>query len=217
MPQDNASRVILSSYLLDTTLDSFDDKSGGQEAPAARKNMRSAEDEGLRRKFHEILGVDLTAVPTINIGTVEAWIGELGPDLSRFPSAAALANWLGLCPGNTITGGRVVSSKTRKVENRLAAALRMAAESLCRDKSYLGQFYRRIKMRLDGPEAITAAAHKLVRIIYALLKKRVEYDPSHFEKIEQKNRQKQHQRLARQARELGYALVPKTATGAVVS
>ena len=54
--------------------------------------------------------------------------------------------------------GKILSSRTRKVDHRLAAALRMAAESLCRDKSYLGQYYRRMRARLGGPQAITAAA-----------------------------------------------------------
>jgi len=85
----------------------------------------------------------------------------------------------------------------------------MAAESLCRDKSYLGVFYRRMKAKLGGgPQAITAAAHKLARIIYTLVVNRVAYDESEFAQVEHRNRDKQRVRLIKQARTLGYNLVP---------
>jgi hypothetical protein len=198
-------------------LDGLEEQGGGGEPPAARKKMRTATDEELRQKFYRLLGVDLTAVPSIHLGTVEALLGEVGPDLSRFRSAGAFASWLTLCPNNTITGGKVLSSRTRKSTNRLAAALRMAAESLSRDKSYLGQFYRRMRGKLGGgPQAITAAAHKLARIIYTLVTKRMEYDESHFARAEKKSHEKERQRLIKRARSLGYILTPfQTAEGSV--
>ena len=151
--------------------------------------------------------MDLTAIPGVSVGTVRVFLGELGPDLSRFPTAGALASWLGLCPANEITGGKILKSSTRRGVNRLTAALRMAAESLCRDKSYLGQFYRRMRARVGGPEAITAAAHKMARILYHLITHREEYDESRFMEIEQRNLERLKLRLDRQARRLGYALV----------
>jgi transposase len=118
-------------------------------------------------------------------------LGEVGPDPKRFRSSGAFANWLGLCPNNSITGGKIQSSKSKKCAHRLAGALRMAAESLCRDKSYLAQFYRRMKMQLNGgPEAITAAAPKLARIIYAMVTKRAEYDEARFAAIEKRERER---------------------------
>jgi transposase len=189
------------------------DKLGGksdeeQQPPAPRKNMRTAGHEDLRQKFYRILGVDLTAIPGVNVGTLEVLLAEVGPDLSRFRSASAFARWLALCPDNTITGGKVISSKTRRSNNRLAGALRMAAESLSREKSHLGHFYRRMKMQLNSaPQAITAAAHKLARIIYTLVTKRLEYDESHFVDIEKRHEHRQRQRLIKQAGKLGYVLV----------
>jgi len=186
---------------------------GDAEPPAARKTMRGKSAEDLRQKFYRVLGVDLTAIPGINVRTVEVLLGEVGPDLGRFRSAGAFASWLALCPGNAITGGKVVSSRTRKADNRLAGALRMAAESLCRDKSYLGRFYRRMKVALGGgPQAITAAAHKLARIIYTLLTRQIEYDESRFAKIEKQDADKLHQRFIQQARRFGYTLVPSQPT-----
>jgi len=199
-------------------MEKFEDRGEGQEPPAARKKMRTQDDEALRQKFYRILGVDVTAIPGMNIGTVEVLIGEVGPDLRRFRSAGAFAAWLGLCPGNEISGGKVLSSRTRKVNHRLAGALRMAAESLCRDKSYLGQFYRRMKARLGGgPQAITAAAHKLARIIYLLITKHKEYDETQFARFEQRNEEKQRQRFLRQARRLGYTLVLTNNPAVIVS
>ena len=190
-------------------LEALQGPGGDSEPPASRKKMRTADDEQLRNEFFRIVGVDLTAIPAINVGTVEVFLAEVGPDLRRFRSSGAFANWLGLCPNNAITGGKIRSSTTRKCANRLAGALRMAAESLCRDKSYLGDFYRRMKMQLNGgPEAITAAAHKLARIIYAMVTKRVEYDESHFAEIEKRNHQRARQRLSKQARKLGFVLAP---------
>jgi transposase len=180
-------------------------------APPPHKNMRTASDEDLRQKYYRILGVDLTAVPSLNVGTVKTLIAEVGPDFSRFRYAGAFASWLILCPNNTITGGKVKSSQTREGSSRLGEALRMAAESLCRDKSYLGQFYRRMKARLGPESAITAAAHKLARIIYTLVTKRVAYDEGHFARIEQRNQEKQRQKLITHARNMGYNLVPITA------
>lgn len=199
-------------------LDGLEEKSGGGEPPATRKKMRTAADEELRQKFYRVLGVDLTAVPGLNVGTVEVLLGEVGPDLSRFRSAGAFASWLTLCPNNSITGGKILSSRTRKSSNRLAAALRMAAEALCRDKSYLGQFYRRMRGKLGGgPQAITAAAHKLARSIYTLVTKRMAYDESHFARVEQQNQEKERQRLMQRARRLGYALTPVQAATESVS
>ncbi len=194
-------------------LDEFDSKQGGPpSAPSAQKKLRTKQDEELRQQYYRILGVELTAVPSLNVGTVQMFVAEVGPDLSRFRSASALASWLGLCPDNQISGGKILSSRTRKVDNRLAAALRMAAESLCRDKSYLGQYYRRMRARLGGPQAITAAAHKLVRIIYRLITTGEGYNEGHFARIEARNSERFRLRLAQQARKLGFTLVPATRT-----
>jgi hypothetical protein len=96
-------------------LDAMEAKGGGGEPPASQKQFRRRGDEELRQQFYRVFGVDLTAVPSVNVGTVEVLLGEVGPDLSRFRSAGAFSNWLALCPGNAITGGKIISSRTRKV------------------------------------------------------------------------------------------------------
>jgi hypothetical protein len=87
---------------------------------------------------------------------------------------------MGLCPANDISGGKVLWTGTRKVKCRAAMALRMAAQSLHHSKSALGDFYRRMRAKLGAPKAITAAAHKLSRIIFHLITTRQEFDDSRF-------------------------------------
>jgi transposase len=114
-------------------------------------------------------GVDLTDVPGVSSLTAHLLLTEVGADLSKFPSAAAFASWLGLCPDNRISGGKILSAGTRHVVSRLAIALRLGAQSLYTSRSYLGDYFRRMRARLGPPAAITAAAHKIARILYHLI------------------------------------------------
>jgi len=162
----------------------------------------------LRSQLYRVFGVDLTAVPGVSSLTAHTLLTEVGPDLRRFPNAAAFASWLGLCPDNRISGGRVLSVVTRKVKNRLTIALRMAAQSLHRSQSYLGQYFRRMRIRLGTPPAITAAAHKLARVLYHLITTRQPYEESTFAAMEERARQRQLLRLTKQAARFGFQLVP---------
>jgi transposase len=162
----------------------------------------------LRLQMYRIFGVDLTEVPGVSSLTAHTLLTEVGPDLRRFPNAAAFASWLGLCPDNRISGGRVLSVVTRKVKNRLTIALRMAAQSLHRSQSYLGQYFRRMRVRLGTPAAITAAAHKLARILHQILTTRQPYQESTFAAMEERARHRQLLRLKKQAANFGFQLVP---------
>jgi transposase len=161
----------------------------------------------LQSHLYRIFGVDLTLIPGINVLTTQTLLSEIGPDLSRFACAPAFTSWLGLCPDNRVSGGKVLSVKTRKVKNRAATALRMAAQSLHRSQSYLGHFYRRMRAKLGAPKTITATAHKLARIIYHMVTTRHAYDETICVQNEKRNRQQLEARLRRQARELGLQLV----------
>ncbi len=109
--------------------------------------------------------MDLTQIPGVNILTAQTLLAEIDPDLSRFVSAPTFTSWLGLCPDNRVSGGKKLSAKTRKVKNRAATALRIAAAGLYRSQSYLGHYFRRMRAKLGAPKAITAAAHKIARIV----------------------------------------------------
>jgi transposase len=147
--------------------------------PESKKRPASA-DAGLRTELKRVFGVDLTKIPGIRTGIAQMLFGEIGPDFTRFRSASAFASWMGLCPDNDISGGKVLWVGTRKVKCRAAASLRMAAQSLHHSKSGLGDFYRRMRAKLGAPKAITAAAHKLARIIFHLVTTRQDFDDTRF-------------------------------------
>jgi transposase len=178
------------------------------EARNPRKAPWRNEPIGLREDLYRAFGVDLTQVPGVNSLTAQMLLTEIGPDLSSFPTVAAFASWLRLCPDNRVSGGKVLSSRTGPTKNRAALALRMAAQSLHRSQTFLGEFFRRMRARLGAPKAITAAAHKLARIIYHLLITRQPYDESIFIAEEIRFHKRKEARLRAQARELGFQLVP---------
>lgn len=161
----------------------------------------------LRSHLYRIFGVDLTAVPGISVLTAHTILSEIGPDLSKFRNSSAFASWLGLCPHNDISGGKVLNVKTRRVNNRVSRALRMAANALFRSQSSLGDFFRRMRAKLGAPAAITAAAHKLARIVFHMLTTREAYDQSSLTKNEKRFRARAEARLRAQAKALGYSIV----------
>jgi Transposase IS116/IS110/IS902 family len=126
-----------------------------------------------------------------------------------FRSAEAFASWLGLCPDNRITGGKIYSVRTREVKSRVAEALRLAAQSLWRAQNYFGELYRRWKARLGSPKAITAMAHKLARVLWHLLKYKEPFKPEVFAKEEEKMKRRKLVRLQNMAASLHYQLVPQ--------
>ncbi len=161
----------------------------------------------LRSQLYRIYGVDLTAIPGINALTAHVLFAEIAPNASRFANAFAFVSWLGLRPDNRISGGKILSVRTRAVKSRAAAALRMAAQSLHASQSYLGSHYRRMRTRLGAPKAITAAAHKLARVVYHLLTTGQSYQESVFTLCETLHQRRAEARLRRQARELGFELL----------
>ncbi|XHR30476.1 MAG: hypothetical protein ACFUZC_07915 [Chthoniobacteraceae bacterium] len=114
------------------------------------------------------------------------------------------------CPDNRITGGRVLSAKTRDVGSRAAGILRMAANSLHRSQTSLGEFFRWMKARLGVPKAITATAHKLARIIFHLIRDGTAYDDSVFAQQDERHRQRKLRYLTKQTAECGCSLIPNT-------
>ncbi len=118
----------------------------------------------LRTALARWAGVDLTRINGLAVSSVLTILSEVGPDLSRFANVKHFCSRLGLCPGTKISGGKVLSARTRRSTNRVRQALKLAAMSLSRNGSALGAFYRRLCARMDKPRANTAVAHKLARI-----------------------------------------------------
>jgi transposase len=162
----------------------------------------------LREDLYRAFGVDLTEVQGINSLTAQMLLTEIGPNLDRFPTAAAFCCWLRLCPDPKISGDQVLSSRTRPTKNRAALALRMATQALHHSDSFLGDYFRHMKARMGTPKAMTATAHRLARIIYHMLTTQQQYDATLFQKQEEQSRHQKSVRLHAQARELGFQLVP---------
>ncbi len=180
--------------------------------PEKRKTKRKKNDLpfDVRENLYDITGVDITKVDGIKETTALKIISEIGTDMSAWPTVKHFASWLGLSPGNKITGGKIISSKTKTCANRAAEAFRIAAYSLTKSKSALGAYYRRKRSQLGAPKAITATAHKIARLVYSLLKYGTDYIDQGQDYYEKKYRDRVIKNLAKKAKSLGYEMVPQS-------
>ena len=198
-------------HRIEAMLGTFPTRTGPEDdlEPGTQKQPKNHPQFAAREQCFRVLGVDLTTVPGFQAPTVLTLVCELGPDFAqRFPTAKHFGSWLGLCPDNRITGGKIYSVKTRDVKSRVATALRLAAQGLSRAQNYFGDIYRRWKARLGGPKAITAMAHKLARVLWHLLKFKQPFDWNAFAKEEEKMKRKKLARLQNMPAALNYQLVP---------
>jgi transposase len=174
--------------------------------PQSRK--RNDPQRDLRPELARICGLDLCAAHGLGLLTVLVILSEIGLDMSKWRSAKAFSSWLGLCPNNKISGGRVLSSRTRKVPHRAAAAFRMAALGLAESDCWLGIFHRRKRSHLGPAAANTATAHKLAVVVYHLLKNKEAYVERDAEKYQARLYQNQVKYVKKKAKALGMKLVP---------
>lgn len=156
-------------------------------------------------------GVDLSAVPGLGANVISILMSEVGPRadlLKAFRSPEAFSSWMGVCPDNRVSGGKVLKAKTRKVRSRLARALRLGVFGLSKSDTKMGQYSRRIKGRLGKAEGLTAGAHKLGRIIYGMIFNQTEYDEETAFKTTPSSLARQRKNLEKQAAALGLQLTP---------
>ena len=152
-------------------------------------------------------GVDLTQINGIASHVALAVISEIGVDMSRWPTEKNFTNWMCVAPGTKITGGKVLSSRTRTAANRVATLLRNAASSLLRSDTAFGAFGRRLAARIGTAKALTAVTRKLAIQIYHSLKHgRVYKDPG-AAAYDLQHRNRVLRSLKKRARTLGYDLV----------
>jgi transposase len=175
------------------------------------KPAKNAPRFDLSSELQRITGVDLTRIDGIDVMVAQTLVSEVGLDMSRWKTEAHFASWLGLCPDNRISGDKVLGKGTRRVINRAATALRMAANALMRSRTYLGAQYRRLRTRLGAPKAITAMAHRLARLVYRMLKYGQRYVDKGAEYYEQRYRQQQIQLLTKKAAKLGLRITASPA------
>jgi transposase len=124
-------------------------------------------------------GVDLMAVDGVGRSLVLTLLAETGLNLKKkFPTEKHYASWLGLCPNKKTSGGKVISSKTKKMKNYCAIAYRQAALNLSKKKNcVLAKFFNNVAYRIGRQAAITATARKLAVIIYKMLETKRAFDP----------------------------------------
>jgi transposase len=175
-----------------------------------RSRSKNAPRFDAREQLFKMCGVDVTRIDGIDVSTALTVVSETGTDLSRFASDKHFASWLGLCPGTRISGGKVLGSSSKHSVNRATQAFKQAAAALRTSESALGAYYRRLCSRMDKAKAVTAAAHKLARLFYALLTKGQEYVDLGQQYYEERYRQRVIRNLQRKAQRLGMSLVSST-------
>ncbi len=203
--QIEACNQQIESYLnqLEPKFDSDADPKPIKRKKQASKNEPSFD---LTTHLYRITGVDFTEIDGLNVLTVQSIISEAGLNPEAFGTAKRFSSWLGLCPENRVTGGKIKSVRTRKVVNRAAKAFRIAANSLKNSPSALGGYYRRMRARLGPPKAVTATAHKLARIFFHLWKNGGSYQDLGADYYEQKYKDRIVKNIKKRAKQLGFEI-----------
>lgn len=164
--------------------------------------------EEIRQHLKRISGVDISAVDGIGVGVAQTVIVECGTDLSQFAKEGNFCSWLGLAPKHEISGGKVLKNKTLKTKNRAGQAFRMAAHSVKGSDCVFGLMYKRFRARMDNRQATVATAHAIARVVYRMLKYKVEYETINITEYEKKYEEQQIKYLKKKAVKLGFQLVP---------
>jgi transposase len=184
---------------------------GSPAAGKRRSRSRNAPKFDVREHLFKVCGVDLTRIDGIDITTAMTVISEIGVDMSRFETVKHFCSWLGLCPGTKISGGKVLGKASKRSANRATQALKLAAAALRSSRSALGAYYRRMCARMDKGKAVTAAAHKLARMVYLMLTRGEEYVDQGQLYYEERYRERVVRGLAKKAADLGLQLMPAAA------
>lgn len=176
--------------------------------PRSRTKQTNALHFDVRPLLHQLTGMDLTQIHGIGPSVALALIAECGTDLSRWPTEKHFTSWLTLSPGCKISGGKVLSSHTRKSNNRIAARLRLVATAVGRTDTALGAFYRRLAARIGKAKALTATARKIAILFYRAMRFGMHYEDPGADQYEQRYRERVVKQLQRRAAHFGFSLQP---------
>ena len=190
-------------------LEKFDSQNSDGESvkKKGKKRSQSTESFNLGNELIRILGFDMSEIPGVDVLTILIIISEIGFDMSKWPTEKHFCSWLGLCPNHKISGGKVLSRRSRKVVNRAAVAFRMAAQSVSRTNTSLGAFYRRIKGRAGPSKANQATANKIAKIFYKMVRYGIAYQDLGGDYYEEQYKKRILQNLKKKAKKLGYILL----------
>jgi transposase len=190
------------------------DWEGGQVQPLTKRKKNSHSKnlphhpEEIRKHLKRISGVDLSLVDGFGVSLAQTVIMEVGTDMSKFPDEKHFCSWLGLAPKHEISGGKVLKNNTLKTNNRAGQAFRMAAQSVKQAECMFGVFYRRLRARLGPSQATVATAHAIARVVYRMLKYRVEYEPLSVNEYQRQYEAQQIKYLKKRAAKFGFQLLP---------
>lgn len=177
------------------------------ELPKKRKT-KSAPKFDVQTYLYQLCGVDLTVVDGIDSLSALKIISEIGIDMEKWKTEKQFGSWMGLSPGTKISGGKVLKRSSKSSANRVASILRLCANALYNSSTALGAFLRRMKSRIGAPKAITATAYKLAKIIYKMLKHKIDYFDIGQDYYEKQYQDRLFRGLKRKAASLGYELTP---------
>jgi transposase len=211
------AKVAECDHAIEAVLASLEQADPETALPAARHKTRAANEPtfNVRAALFQLLGTDLTQLHGFGAYTALMLVGECGTDMTKWPTVKHFTSWLTLAPGNKISGGKVLSTKTRRSANRAAKLLRISAVNVGKTQTALGAFYRRLAARVGKAKAVTATARKLAVLFYNTLRYGMAYQDPGAAYYEEQYRQRVLKGLRRRAKELGYELQAATALGGV--
>ena len=190
------------------------DWDAGEVAPLNKRKRNShsknapRHQEEIRQHLKRISGVDLSVVDGFGVSLAQTVIMEVGTDMSKFPDEKHFCSWLGLAPKHEISGGKILKNKTLKTRNRAGQAFRMAAQSVKQADCVFGVLYRRLRARLGPAQATVATAHAIARVVYRMLKYKVEYEPLNVNEYQRQYEEQQIKYMKKRAARFGLQLVP---------
>jgi len=164
-------------------------------------------DFALRTALYTLTGVDLTQINGFGPYTALRMIGECGDDMSKWATEKHFVSWLSLSPGNKVSGGKVLSSKTMRTKNRATTLVRIAAVNIGKTETALGAFYRRLAARVGKAKAVTATARKLAILFYSIMKHGRNYVEPGAEYYETQYHNRVLVNLKKRAKRFGYELI----------
>lgn len=177
---------------------------------------KNAPDFDIRQALFNIIGVDLTQITGLGPYLALKLVSECGADMSKWPTAKHFSSWLCLAPGNKISGGKILSSRTRPSSSRAAALLRLAAAAISRTDTALGAFCRRLAARVGKAKAITATARKIAVLFYNTLRYGMHYVDPGADYYEEQYKSKVLGHLRRRADSFGFTLQPKDVSATAI-
>jgi transposase len=198
---------------LEQYLQQREDRSQGAALPEEKRKGRLKKKRAnkpqfdLREGLFRMTGTDLTRIDSIDVMTATTVISEAGYDMSKWKTEDHFVSWLRLCPDNRISGNKVIGKGRLPTNNPISIALKMAASTLRKSKTYLGAQFRRLRTKLGAPIAIKAMAAKLARLVYRILRYGMKYVDQGAAVYEAQHRQLQIKQLKWKAAKLGFQIV----------